>query len=169
MGAGWWHAFSVSDVHPTNIARLLLHTETTDGSVIPVWEEVRNEDVAVLKDVMASRQTAFDGVELYHSRIPITAERPPDPSDLNDLIDLVVRTDSSNTPIVVNCQVRFSMLSRGNLYIITYSPAWTRKKHIDFGMSCAHKYSRLVAHIMYVDYSHIDSAMVGDQPIITDA
>ncbi|KZP23754.1 hypothetical protein FIBSPDRAFT_1042612 [Athelia psychrophila] len=85
--------------------RLLLHTETPDGSVIPVWEEVRSEDVAVLKDVMAISQTAVDGVELHHSRIPITAERPPDPTDLNDLIDVVVRNASPDTPIVVNCQL----------------------------------------------------------------
>jgi protein-tyrosine phosphatase len=73
--------------------------------VIPVWEEVRSEDVAVLKDVMATRKTAAGGVELYHTRIPITAERPPDFSDLSELIDVVVRTDSSNTPIVINCQL----------------------------------------------------------------
>src|ERR1700683_5421128 len=87
------------------VSRLLLHTETADGSVIPIWEEVRSEDVDVLKDVMASRQTAADGVELYHIRIPITTERPPDFSDLRELIDVVVRNDSSNTPIVVNCQL----------------------------------------------------------------
>lgn len=85
--------------------RLLLHTESSDGSVIPIWEEVHNEDVAVLKDVMESRRSTEDGVELYHTRIPITAERPPDFSDMNELIDVVVRTDSSNTPIIVNCQL----------------------------------------------------------------
>lgn len=72
---------------------------------MPIWEEVRSEDVAVLKDVMATRKAAADGVELYHIRIPITAERPPDFSDLSELIDVVVRTDSSHTPIVVNCQL----------------------------------------------------------------
>ncbi|KAJ6507779.1 inositol hexakisphosphate-domain-containing protein [Mycena vitilis] len=85
--------------------RLLLHTETEDGSVIPVWEEIQNEleDVAVLKDVMASRK-AVDGLELEYHRIPMTAEKPPDFSDLQDLIDVVLAS-SSNTPIVVNCQL----------------------------------------------------------------
>jgi protein-tyrosine phosphatase len=82
----------------------LLHTETADGSVIPVWEEVCSGNVNVLKDVMAS-QTAADGIELNHIRIPITAERPPDFSDLNELIDVVVNNDLPNTPIVVNCQL----------------------------------------------------------------
>ncbi|KAF7336949.1 hypothetical protein MVEN_02131300 [Mycena venus] len=85
--------------------RLLLHTETEDGSVIPVWEEIQNElqDVAVLKDVMASRK-AFAGLELDYHRIPVTAEKPPDFSDLQDLIDVVLAS-SNNTPIVVNCQL----------------------------------------------------------------
>jgi protein-tyrosine phosphatase len=77
---------------------LLLHTETSDGTVVPIWEEVKNEDVVVLKDVMANRQG------LQYSRIPITAEKPPDYSDLKELIEVVLR-NSSNTPIVVNCQL----------------------------------------------------------------
>lgn len=83
------------------LLRLLLHTETHDGSVVPVWEEVDSENVSVLKDIMASRRHL--GVELKHARVPITAERPPDFSDLTDLIDVAVR--NPNAPIVVNCQL----------------------------------------------------------------
>lgn len=72
--------------------------------MVPIWEEADVANVVVLKDIMASRRNAND-VELYYTRIPITAERPPDFADLNELIDVVVRTDSSNTPIVVNCQL----------------------------------------------------------------
>ena len=82
---------------------LLLHTETSDGTVVPIWEEVKNEDVVVLKDIMANRQGLDDAV-LQYSRIPITAEKPPDYSDLKELIEVVLR-HSSNTPIVVNCQL----------------------------------------------------------------
>ncbi|KAF9223711.1 hypothetical protein BS17DRAFT_802243 [Gyrodon lividus] len=84
--------------------RLLLHTETTDGSVIPIWEEVQPENVAVLKDIMASRRSDC-GIEVQYARIPITSERPPDFTDISELMDLVVRTDSTNTAIVVNCQL----------------------------------------------------------------
>ncbi|KAJ7767113.1 inositol hexakisphosphate-domain-containing protein [Mycena metata] len=85
--------------------RLLLHSESNDGSVIPVWEEIQNEleDVVVLKDVMASYKVV-DGLELDYHRIPMTAERPPDFSDLQDLVDVILAS-SSNTPIVVNCQL----------------------------------------------------------------
>lgn len=81
---------------------MLLHTETPDGSVIPVWEEVSEGNVMVLKDIMAARQST--GVDLQYYRIPITAERPPDFADLGELIEVVLRT-SRDTPIVVNCQL----------------------------------------------------------------
>ncbi|KAF8623644.1 hypothetical protein AX17_007344 [Amanita inopinata Kibby_2008] len=82
--------------------RLLLHTETPDGAVVPVWEEVKREDVLDLKEIMVSRQ--HDGVQLHYNRIPITSERPPDFSDLNELIGVVLRA-SRDTPIVLNCQL----------------------------------------------------------------
>ncbi|TFK46087.1 hypothetical protein OE88DRAFT_1668241 [Heliocybe sulcata] len=85
--------------------RLLLHTETVDGSVIPVWEEVKEEHVFALKDVMGTRRSPEALVHVHYARIPITAERAPDFSDLSELIDVVIRTDSTNTPIVLNCQL----------------------------------------------------------------
>ncbi|KAJ7592850.1 inositol hexakisphosphate-domain-containing protein [Mycena floridula] len=83
--------------------RLLLHTETPDGSVLPVWEEAEDSDVAVLKDIMNARRSDH-GIELIYDRIPITAERPPDLTDLSELIEVTLRS-SSTTPIVVNCQL----------------------------------------------------------------
>ncbi|KAF9485182.1 hypothetical protein BDN70DRAFT_910314 [Pholiota conissans] len=83
--------------------RILLHTETSDGTVIPIWEEVKPENVVVLRDIMASRRE-FNNISLQYNRIPITAEKPPDYSDLKDLIEVVLRT-APNTPIVVNCQL----------------------------------------------------------------
>jgi len=98
--------------------RLLLHTETVDG-VVPIWETVQPENVSVIKEVMASRKFAQD-IELYHRRIPITAELPPDFSDIAECVgfyrayqvadilsrffDVVIRT-GKETPIVVNCQL----------------------------------------------------------------
>ncbi|KAG6902829.1 hypothetical protein C0995_010714 [Termitomyces sp. Mi166 len=83
--------------------RVLLHTETVDGTVIPVWEEVTEDNVVVMKDVMSARHRA-NGIELKYYRVPMTAERPPDFVDLNDLIEVVLST-STTTPIVVNCQL----------------------------------------------------------------
>ena len=94
----------LSELHAFG-GRLLLHTETPDGSVIPVWEEVESENVSVLKDIMAARRHIDDGTDLLYARIPITAERPPDFTDLSDLIGVMVRNSASRAPIVINCQL----------------------------------------------------------------
>ncbi|KAI5118140.1 hypothetical protein M0805_001739 [Coniferiporia weirii] len=85
--------------------RLLLHTETRDGTVIPVWDEVRPEAVEVLREIMRTRERMEDGTRVHYRRIPITAEKPPDFSDLSELMDVVIRSHSSNTPIILNCQL----------------------------------------------------------------
>ncbi|KIJ51469.1 hypothetical protein M422DRAFT_157971 [Sphaerobolus stellatus SS14] len=82
---------------------LLLHTETAEGSVVPVWEQVQSEDVNVVKELMTARHIS-DGVELCHRRIPITSELPPDFSDFAELLDVVI-TSGKDTPMVVNCQL----------------------------------------------------------------
>ncbi|KIK55186.1 hypothetical protein GYMLUDRAFT_48165 [Collybiopsis luxurians FD-317 M1] len=83
--------------------KLLVHEETEDGTVAPVWGDVDPTNVVVLRDIMETRRDTF-GIELVYDRIPITAERPPDFSDLNELIDVVLRS-SNDTPIVLNCQL----------------------------------------------------------------
>ncbi|TBU33470.1 inositol hexakisphosphate-domain-containing protein [Dichomitus squalens] len=84
---------------------LLLHTETPDGSVIPIWEEVNPDNVLVLKDVMAERKHVAEHLELSYARIPITAERPPDFSDLSELIEVMIRSNATGAPIILNCQL----------------------------------------------------------------
>ena len=85
--------------------RLLLHTETTDGSVIPVWEEVRPGNVAVMKDVMSACKGSNDSVDVFYRRVPITAERQPDFSDFSELIAVMLSPHMAHTPIVVNDQL----------------------------------------------------------------
>ncbi|QRV75009.1 paladin [Ceratobasidium sp. AG-Ba] len=82
--------------------RILLHTETSDGEVVPIWDEADSKDIAVPKDVMSAR---VGDVEIVYRRIPITSERPPDFSDIESLVDVVINTDSERTPIVLNCQL----------------------------------------------------------------
>ncbi|KAH9957448.1 inositol hexakisphosphate-domain-containing protein [Russula dissimulans] len=95
----------VSELHASG-GKLLLHTETPDGSVIPVWEEVRPGDVAVMKDVMSACQASYhDDVDVSYRRVPLTAERPPDFSDYSDLITVMLSPYMTHTPIVVNDQL----------------------------------------------------------------
>ena len=56
-----------------SVQRVLLHTETTDCSIIPVWEDVQPQGVVVLKDIMALRQSNT-GVEIQYARVPITSK-----------------------------------------------------------------------------------------------
>ncbi|KAK7690552.1 hypothetical protein QCA50_005650 [Cerrena zonata] len=108
--------------------RLLLHAETPDGSVIPVWEEVDPANVLVLKEVMAARHNLAGGVDLNYARIPITAEKPPDFSDLSELIDVVIRNNASNTPMMINCQLgrgRSTLTSIIMVLIQQWLSSWT--------------------------------------------
>lgn len=59
----------------------------------------------VLKDVMADRKHLPDRVELAYARIPITSERPPDFTDLSELIEVMIRSKTTSAPIVINCQL----------------------------------------------------------------
>ncbi|KAG8898129.1 hypothetical protein FRB99_007645 [Tulasnella sp. 403] len=84
--------------------RLLLHTETSDAAVVPVWEEVEDSQVDVLKEVMR-QHTLPNDVPLQYHRIPITSETPPDFSDISELMDVVINTSLERSAIVVNCQL----------------------------------------------------------------
>lgn len=109
--------------------RLLLHTETSDGSVIPVWEEARPGNVAVMKDVMATCKASWDDVDVFYRRVPITAERSPDFSDFNELIAVMLGPNMTHTPIVVNDQ-----LGRGRSTLTTVRANWRKR--------CSHTHLR---------------------------
>ncbi|KAN0063509.1 hypothetical protein ACQY0O_003956 [Thecaphora frezii] len=86
--------------------RLLLHTETADGTVVPIWEEAEPHDVDTIQGVMAlAEQEWKDQVQLRFRRIPMTAEKPPDFSDISELLSVVLKANVSRSPIVLNCQL----------------------------------------------------------------
>jgi hypothetical protein len=58
--------------------RILLHTETADGEVVPVWESVDKQDVASIREIMDEASAATTDVQLSFIRIPITSESSPD-------------------------------------------------------------------------------------------
>jgi hypothetical protein len=101
--------------------RLLLHTETPDGSVIPVWEEVRPGNVAVMKDVMSTCKASYNDVDVFYRRVPITAERSPDFSDFGELFAVMLGPNMTHTPIVVNDQ-----LGRGRSTLTSVSVTWRK-------------------------------------------
>ncbi|KAK1923782.1 inositol hexakisphosphate-domain-containing protein [Papiliotrema laurentii] len=85
--------------------RILLHTETADGEVVPVWESVDKQDVASIREIMDEASAATTDVQLSFIRIPITSESSPDFHDLTELLELCQRTDLERTAIVLNDQL----------------------------------------------------------------
>jgi hypothetical protein len=60
--------------------RVLLHTESAEKEVVPVWETVGADDVRSLRDVMDDVAMRESGVTMRFIRIPITSESSPDVS-----------------------------------------------------------------------------------------
>ncbi|KZT67481.1 hypothetical protein DAEQUDRAFT_729142 [Daedalea quercina L-15889] len=140
--------------------KLLLHAETPDGSVIPVWEDVESQNVSVLKDIMAARRYIDDSTELAYARIPITAERPPDFTDLSELIDVMVRDSASRAPIVINCQ-----LGRGRstmtAVVLLLIQQWLEKAAEQYAGQSPRKSTRCLPSTMSVP--QVDSLNFGAQ------
>lgn len=58
--------------------RVLLHTETNDGQVVPVWESVDKSDVASIRELMDEAAAASKDVHFSFARVPVTSESSPD-------------------------------------------------------------------------------------------
>lgn len=59
---------------------LLLHTEDSEGKVVPLWEKVNKDDVASLREVMDNVAIQDNVVNLIFERLPVTSESSPDVS-----------------------------------------------------------------------------------------
>lgn len=121
--------------------RLLLHTETEEGGVVPIWEEASPDDIQTLQDVMShitrelddagspfisdalsndhqinrEKVSGLPNVHLIYRRQPITAEKPPHFEDIAALTRAVLRSETqANACIVLNCQ-----LGRGRSTLIS--------------------------------------------------
>jgi hypothetical protein len=100
--------------------RILLHGEDQEGNVRAVWEDVHVDDVLTVKDVMEqvanSVSNESDGDEeggaengksvitLDYHRVPVTAEKPPEWKDFDDMRNLIASADHPDARIVLNCQ-----------------------------------------------------------------
>lgn len=109
--------------------RLLLHAEDEDGLVNPVWELVESAaDVKTVREMFdqaADQTTASGGPTLRYHRLPITAEKSPDFSDMRDLVEIVAQLDVESSAIIVNCQLGRGRSTRAQI-IITLVQRWLR-------------------------------------------
>ncbi|KAK4685163.1 hypothetical protein P7C73_g4998, partial [Tremellales sp. Uapishka_1] len=107
--------------------RILLHTETKDGHVAPVWESVDRNQVESIRDVMEDLKNARDdGPALEFFRIPITSESSPDFHDISDIMDLCMSTDLENSAIILNDQLGRGRSSTAAVIVLLIQ-RWMRK------------------------------------------
>ncbi|ORY34932.1 inositol hexakisphosphate-domain-containing protein [Naematelia encephala] len=85
--------------------RVLLHSETVNGEVIPVWESVDKRDVASIREVMDSVKSSSEDIKLSFVRIPVTSESSPDFHDITELLDLCMHTDLEQSAFILNDQL----------------------------------------------------------------
>ena len=95
--------------------KLLLHAETEDGTVVPLWEDAKPDEIATVQNVMDDVADSLPGnVQLVFRRVPITAEKSLDVSDVMDLLNTVLALYQDASPIIVNCQ-----LGRGRTTLVS--------------------------------------------------
>lgn len=104
----------VTDELEAGAGKLLLHTETEDGTLVPLWEDAEAEDIATVQDVMDQAADTAQQAQLVFRRIPITAEKSFEFSDATDLLHNVLACYDASAPIIVNCQ-----LGRGRTTLVS--------------------------------------------------
>ncbi|KAI5474355.1 metal ion binding protein, partial [Pseudohyphozyma bogoriensis] len=105
--------------------RLLLHAESSDGSVNPSWELIDDpSSIKTVRELMdaASRKSSLT---LQYHRIPITAEKSPDFSDSKDLVEIITNLDLDRSSVIVNCQLGRGRSTRAQV-LITLVQRWLR-------------------------------------------
>ncbi|KAJ3072961.1 hypothetical protein HDU98_002548 [Podochytrium sp. JEL0797] len=92
--------------------KILIHVEQ-DNVIHPVWEECTPEYVLTARDVVELLKNEGHPIEYY--RVPLTAERAPDPSEMDDLMKILSKIDLQNTAIVMNCQIGLGRSTVGTI------------------------------------------------------
>ncbi|KAK4703550.1 hypothetical protein P7C70_g2674, partial [Phenoliferia sp. Uapishka_3] len=105
--------------------RLLLHTEAERGAVHPVWEVVEHESsIKTLREIMDDIGKKM-GIDAMYRRIPITAEKSPDFSDVKEIVEMVAKLDVERTAVIVNCQLGRGRSTRAQV-LITLVQRWIK-------------------------------------------
>lgn len=94
--------------------KILLHLETSDGRVVPTWEEVDAENVLTVREVMDSvveeviAEVTEQGQEplqrlesVSYYRVSVTAETMPEIKEFDDLRLIIGNLDLGNTGIIL--------------------------------------------------------------------
>lgn len=102
----------------THDGKLLLHSETPQGDVVPVWEDVTT--ALTMKEVMAQEHP-----NVKFQRVPITAEHPPHYDDMTQLVNAMLSTDLRHTSVILNCQMGKGRSTTASVIVLLISK-WLR-------------------------------------------
>jgi protein-tyrosine phosphatase len=133
----------INELHDGD-GRLLLHRETEEGNIVPIWEAATPKDVETLQDVMSKvsdeleqgrdtekeqhTERIMPNIDLVYRRVPITAEKPPDFSDIAGIMRTVLHSEmQSNACIVLNCQLGRGRSTLTSVIVLLLS-RWLRKQ-----------------------------------------
>ncbi|POY76292.1 hypothetical protein BMF94_0487 [Rhodotorula taiwanensis] len=106
--------------------RILVATEREDGSVAPLWEPIEQKSsVKTLREAMDTVGNDACAGPFRFIRVPITAEKFPEFSDLREIIEVVTELDMHESAIIVNDQLGRGRTTR-TLVIIKLLQDWFR-------------------------------------------
>lgn len=112
--------------------RILLHTETEDGHVAPVWEDVRPDEVQTVRQLMDKARGASAKVDLEYRRLPLTAMSTLDFQDVQELFSLCLRNDLRHTVIILNDQLGRGRSTLASVFV-KLTVGWIQQKQEDAG------------------------------------
>jgi hypothetical protein len=85
------------------LCRILLQSESSDGSIVPGWVDVTDEDVYTIREVF-DRECARckgKGIGFSFHRLPLTAEEAPEPAQFDAIMSIVVSGDVDRTSFIL--------------------------------------------------------------------
>ena len=79
--------------------RVLVHWESTQSEIIPMWEDCLGDNVHTVKEVYSLLDKEGDKIE--YCRVPMTAEQAPEDADFDALVQILSIVDLTNSAIVL--------------------------------------------------------------------
>ncbi|KAJ3409888.1 hypothetical protein HDV05_004169 [Chytridiales sp. JEL 0842] len=92
-------------------SRVLVHWESSDSEIKPMWEDCVSENVLTVQDVYSLLEKEGDKILYY--RVPMTAENPPEDADFDMLLQILSTINLKDTAIVLNCQIGLGRSTTG--------------------------------------------------------
>lgn len=95
--------------------RLLLHEESQEALVEPVWTLVDPENVITMAEIMAKNRQRLSAARFEYFRVPITAEAFPEIKDFDQIFKILKHFGAQNIAIVMNCQIGMGRSTTGTI------------------------------------------------------